>query len=67
MSQAEFEADNAAAPRITGYTFASLNAETGQLTQVAGTVDIDGSPVTATFFLHRESDEWKICEYFPLQ
>ncbi|MDH4077580.1 MAG: hypothetical protein OEW29_16745, partial [Acidimicrobiia bacterium] len=63
----DFQADNSAAPRISGYTFASVAAKTGQLTRVEGTVDIDGSPVATTFGLRRESGDWKICEYFPLQ
>ncbi len=63
----EFQDDNSAAPRISGYTFASVAAETGQLTRVEGTVDIDGAPVATTFGLQRESGDYKICEYFPLQ
>ncbi|MEZ5410792.1 MAG: hypothetical protein R2761_22380 [Acidimicrobiales bacterium] len=67
VSLQQFQADNSAAPRISGYTFASVAAATGQLTRVEGTVDIDGSPVAATYGLQRENGDWKICEYFPLQ
>lgn len=67
VSLQQFETDNSAAPRISGYTFASVAAATGQLTRVEGTVDIDGAPVATTFGLERESGDWKICEYFPLQ
>ncbi len=63
----EFRSDNSAAPRISGYTFASVAAATGELTHVEGTVDIDGAPVATTFGLQRENGDWKICEYFPLQ
>lgn len=63
----DFQSDNSAAPRISGYTFASVAAATGELTHVEGTVDIDGAPVATTFGLQRESGDWKICEYFPLQ
>lgn len=67
VSLQEFQNDNSAAPRISGYTFASVAAATGQLTRVEGTVDIDGAPVATTFGLQRESGDWKICQYFPLQ
>ncbi len=63
----DFQADQSAASAITGYTFTSVAAATGELTQVSGTISINGVPRSAAYGLRQEDGVWKVCDYDPLQ